>query len=248
MRALEAWPGHNVPNNATPSTMKDILIIDDDRFITDSVGRFLTSHGYEIRRCHTAGDGFRAISEDQPDLLVLDLGLPDQDGISLCRRVRSQWSFPILMLTSRGESMDKVVGLEVGADDYLTKPFDANELLARIRALLRRVTEYRLPRDLIEEETRVGPLVVNHTARKVTLQGMPLEATETEFKILAYLAVNAGRAISREMLFETVWGYDIEFSSNSLEVLIYRLRQKLEVLGEKGLIKTLRGYGYKLEA
>lgn len=228
--------------------MKDILIIDDDRFITDSVGRFLATHGYEVRRCHTAGDGFRTIVEAQPDLLVLDLGLPDQDGISLCRRIRSQWRFPILMLTSRGESMDKVVGLEVGADDYLTKPFDASELLARIRALLRRISEYRAASEPPEEETCVGPLCVNHSARTVSVDGSSVDTTETEFKILAYLAANSGRAISREMLFETVWGYDIEFSSNSLEVLIYRLRNKLEQAGGKEIIRTIRGYGYKLQA
>jgi len=227
--------------------MKDILIIDDDRFITDSVGRFLASHGYEIRRCHTAGEGFRSIAEVQPDLLVLDLGLPDQDGISLCRRLRSQWSFPILMLTSRGASMDKVVGLEVGADDYLTKPFDANELLARIRALLRRVAEYHGKSLVQEKSMRVGPLTVDMDARAVSIEGAALEITETEFKILSYLASNAGRAISREMLFETIWGYDIEFSSNSLEVLIYRLRQKLEQAGCPNVIRTMRGYGYKLQ-
>lgn len=226
--------------------MKDILIIDDDRFITDSVGRFLGAHGYDIRRCHTAGDGFRTISETQPDLLVLDLGLPDQDGVSLCRRVRSQWKFPILMLTSRGESMDKVIGLEVGADDYLTKPFDANELLARIRALLRRVGEYNSDKES-DQQIKVGPVTINHSARTVLVNGRSLETTETEFKIIAYLAANSGRAISREMLFETIWGFDIEFSSNSLEVLIYRLRQKLEQAGGKGLIKTIRGYGYKLQ-
>lgn len=228
--------------------MKDILLIDDDRFITDSVGRFLASHGYEVRRCHTAGEGFRSITENQPDLLVLDLGLPDQDGISLCRRLRSQWSFPILMLTSRGQSMDKVVGLEVGADDYLTKPFDANELLARIRALLRRVAEYHAKPKAEENNILVGSLTVDMNARSASIDGKALEITETEFKILSYLASNAGRAISREMLFETIWGYDIEFSSNSLEVLIYRLRQKLEQAGCPNLIRTMRGYGYKLQA
>jgi len=227
--------------------MKDILIIDDDRLLTDSLGRFLASHGFDVRKSHTAADGFHCMADKQPNLLVLDLGLPDQDGISLCRRVRAQWKFPILMLTSRGASMDKVVGLEVGADDYLTKPFDVNEFLARVRALLRRANEYYESVSEGQDLIQVGPLSINGPARTVAVHGNPIDTTEAEFKIISYLAANAGRAISREMLFETIWGYDIEFSSNSLEVLIYRLRNKMEQSKAPNLIKTIRGYGYKLE-
>ncbi len=223
-----------------------ILVVEDDLFLAESLARLLTGQGYKVQTAARAADALAMVRQAAPDLMVLDLGLPDTDGVSLCRRLRTQWRFPILMLTSRSEAMDKVVGLEVGADDYLTKPFDPQELCARVRAQLRRAGEYG--GEARTAALKVGPLVVDPDARAASVNGRPVDLTETEFKILAYLAGNAGRALSREQVFEEVWGYEIEFNSNSLEVLIYRLRTKVAKLGGGQPIKTLRGFGYKIEA
>jgi DNA-binding response OmpR family regulator len=228
--------------------MPEILIIDDDRFLADSVRQLLAKEGFGVRKAHSAEEGYQLISEEQPNLLILDLSLPDQDGVSLCRRLRARWHFPILMLTSRTNTIDKVVGLEVGADDYLTKPFDGQELLSRVRAQLRRVSEYLGEPGDQAKPVEIGGLTIDRSAREVRVAGTGVDLTETEFKIIDYLASNRGRAISREQLFDEVWGYELEFSSNTLDVLIYRLRQKLEAVGCPPLIKTMRGYGYKLES
>lgn len=154
--------------------------------------------------------------------------------------------FPILMLTSKSQAIDKVLGLESGADDYLPKPFDAHELVARIRALLRRAQDYAPSKK--SQVTHVGGFELDDESRTIRYDSQMLELTDTEYRILHYLGSNAGRAISREQLFETIWGYEIEFNSNSLEVLIYRLRGKLSKAGaNQNIIRTLRGYGYKWE-
>lgn len=221
----------------------NILLVDDDVFILDNVKRLLTDQGFDVRTANTGEDGLKAIVEDEPDLLVLDLGLPGIDGVSLCRRIRSKWQFPIVMLTARSDAMDKVIGLEVGADDYLCKPFEPSELVARVRAHLRRTNEYQ--NGTGEKALEVGELAIDERARDAFVKGKPANLTTKEFELLLYLAKNAGRAMSREVLFEEVWGFDIEFSSNSLDVFVYRLRQKLPG-GVGKYIQTVRGYGYKL--
>jgi len=225
-----------------------ILVVDDDRFLSEALRKLLDANGFNVRLAGNAEEAVEAIDSAKPDLLVLDLGLPDQDGVSLCRRIRLEHRFPILMLTSRNTAMDKVVGLEVGADDYLTKPFDHHELVARVRAQLRRASEYGAAKVTTEPTLQVGTLEVDEDARTANVAGRQLDLTELEFKLLAFLAKNKGRALSREVLFETIWGYDLEFNSNSLEVMVYRLRQKIEKDGGPKVIHTLRGFGYKLEA
>jgi DNA-binding response OmpR family regulator len=224
--------------------MNKILIIDDDRFLLERLGKIITAEGHEVVSAPTAAEGFRALAEHNPDLLVLDLSLPDEDGFTLCRRIRSRWTLPIVMLTSRAELVDKVIGLEVGADDYLTKPFEGRELVARIRAHLRRTKEYRAPEP--KESLEVGPVKLDEAARQVTVNGDPITLTDLEFRLLSHLMHNAGRALGREQLFETVWGYQEAFNTNSLEVFIYRLRRKIEAPAGARLIHTVRGFGYKL--
>jgi DNA-binding response OmpR family regulator len=225
-----------------------ILVVDDDRFLSEAIRKLLDANGYAVRLAGSAEEALEAIGSATPDLLVLDLGLPDQDGVSLCRRLRLEHRFPILMLTSRNTAMDKVVGLEVGADDYLTKPFDHHELVARVRAQLRRASEYGKVAEERGSIIEAGGLQVDETSRTASVNGRQLELTELEFKLLSYLAHNKGRALGREALFETIWGYELEFNSNSLEVMVYRLRQKIEKDGGPKVIHTLRGFGYKLEA
>lgn len=223
-----------------------VLVIDDDRFLLGNIDRLLSQQGFVVRTATSGDEGLRAVVEEEPDIMILDLGLPGIDGLSLCRRIRAKWRFPILMLTARTDAMDKVIGLEVGADDYLTKPFEPSELVARVRAQLRRSGEYQ---DSAQDKTtvQVGSLTIDFAARDAFANGAAAGLTTKEFELLAMLAQNAGRVLSREELFERVWGFEIEFSSNSLEVFVYRIRQKLEQgLGLPKLIHTVRGYGYKI--
>ncbi len=225
--------------------MNQILVIEDDRFLQRSIRQVLEMRGFTVRLGSTASEGFAAIAESAPDLLILDLGLPDEDGISLCKRIRQKWRFPIVILSSRSDLTDKVVGLEVGADDYLTKPFEAGELIARVRANLRRQEEYSaVPK--MEEVLSVGPLQMDLARRTVTVSDYAVHLTSLEFKLLYLLAMNSGRVLERETLFEQVWGYDDEFNSNSLEVFVYRLRSKLEKAAGLKMIETVRGVGYRL--
>jgi len=220
-----------------------ILIIEDDRFLSESLARLLGAQSYEVARAFTGQDGIREAAATTPDLVVLDLNLPDKDGVAVCRHLRSTYRFPIIMLTSRNESIDKVIGLEAGADDYIVKPFDGHELVARVRAHLRRSAQYREP--ALPAQT-FGNVALDRASHTVSVDGKPLEITETEYRLFDHLAAQNGGAISRERLFETVWGFEIDFSSNTLDVLIYRLRAKLAAAGAPPLIHTLRGFGFKL--
>lgn len=224
--------------------MSEVLIIEDDPFLLSSLKQLLEANNYTIREAANAKDGFASIADQTPDLLILDLGLPDEDGVSLCRRIRMKWTFPILMLTSRSDLLDKIVGLEVGADDYVTKPFESRELLARIRACMRRTSEYKAegPDD---EAIRSGPLTLDLKQRSAAIDSQKVILTALEFRLLHYFVSNSGRVLEREQLFESVWGYDDEFNSNSLDVFIYRLRTKLEKASGKKAIHTVRGFGYR---
>ncbi len=224
--------------------MSEILIIEDDPFLLSSLTQLLEANNFVIRGASNAKDGFACIAEQNPALLILDLGLPDEDGVSLCRRIRMKWTFPILMLTSRSDLMDKIIGLEVGADDYITKPFESRELLARIRACLRRTSEYKID-ESDGDAVRSGPLVLDMKQRSTKVGEQKVVLTALEFRLLHYFVVNAGRVLEREQLFESVWGYDDEFNSNSLDVFVYRLRTKIERASGKKAIHTVRGFGYR---
>ena len=224
--------------------MSDILIIEDDPFLLSSLTQLLEASNLSVRGACNAKDGFTSIADQVPDLAILDLGLPDEDGVSLCRRIRTKWNFPILMLTSRSDLLDKIIGLEVGADDYVTKPFESRELMARIRACLRRTSEYK-PEDAKNEVIRSGPLSMDMKQRITTVDDQKVVLTALEFRLLHYFVANSGRVLEREQLFESVWGYDDEFNSNSLDVFVYRLRSKLERASGKRAIHTVRGFGYR---
>lgn len=221
-----------------------ILLVDDDRFLLENVGRFLRGQGYEIRTASDGSEALRAVSEFKPELAVLDVGLPDTDGMTLCRTIRRDHRFPIILLTALSESQEKIQGLDSGADDYLTKPFDPGELIARIRAQLRRSQEYATSAGRIV----IGGLVVDPTGRDASIDGRSIDLTNKEFALLVHLAQNVGKVVSREDLFSHSWGFDISFGSNSLDVYIYRLRRKLEKSPDRPrYLHTIKGYGYKLE-
>ena len=218
-----------------------VLVVEDDEDIADVLRRSLRNEGYDVR---TSADGIEALDVAAgfiPDLVVLDLGLPRLDGVEVCRRLRADSDVPILMLTARSETEDRVGGLDSGADDYLVKPFERKELLARIRALLRR----RPPRGSASLE--VSDLTLNPDTREVCRGEREIELTNREFELLEHLMRNERLVVSRERLLDEVWGYDPTAATNTIDVFISNLRRKLEEGGEPRLLHTKRGAGYVLK-
>src|SRR6266542_1138037 len=217
-----------------------VLVVEDDAEIADVLRRTLRQEGHEVR---SAPDGVAAleVAEDfAPDLVILDLGLPKLDGVEVCRRLRAESDAPILILTARTETGDRVEGLDSGADDYLVKPFERQELLARLRALMRR----RPPRG--SASLVVDDLSLNPDTREVIRGGRTIELTNREFELLEYLMRNERLVVSRERLLDEVWGYDPFSVTNTIEVFVSNLRRKLEADGEPRLLHTIRGAGYVL--
>ena len=218
-----------------------VLVVEDDEEIAQVLQRSLRMEGYEVK---LAADGVRGLEEAHaflPDLIVLDLGLPRLDGVDVAKRLREDGDeVPILMLTARDALESRVEGLDVGADDYLVKPFERQELLARMRALLRR----RPPRGMAP--LRVGDLMLNPDTHEVTRGQREIELTQREFELLEYLMRNERLVISRQKLLDEVWGYDPFSITNTIEVFVSNLRRKLEAGGEPRLLHTVRGAGYVL--
>jgi two-component system, OmpR family, response regulator MprA len=218
-----------------------VLVVEDDEEITDVLRRSLRHEGYEVRTALDGVEALDAAAEFYPDLVVLDLGLPRLDGLEVCRQLRADGDVPILILTARTETDDRVTGLDSGADDYLVKPFERQEFLARIRALLRR----RPPRG--SASLSVGDLRLNPDTREVHRGEREVELTNREFELLEYLIRNKRLVISRQRLLDDVWGYDPMAATNTIDVFISNLRRKLEAGGESRLLHTKRGAGYVLK-
>jgi two-component system response regulator MprA len=219
-----------------------VLVVEDDDEIAQALQRSLRMEGYEVR---VAGDGVRALEEAHtflPDLVVLDLGLPRLDGMEVAKELRGRDDTPILMLTARDTVESRVEGLDSGADDYLVKPFERQELLARLRALLRR----RPPRGAAP--LVVGDLLLNPDTHEVSRGGRAVDLTQREFELLEYLMRNERIVVSRQRLLDEVWGYDPFSVTNTIEVFVSNLRRKLEAAGEPRLLHTIRGAGYVLRA
>jgi two-component system, OmpR family, response regulator MprA len=219
-----------------------ILVVDDERAVRESLRRALELEGYDVG---LAVDGSEALekldAEAQPDAVILDVLMPGTDGLEVSRTLRRSGNkVPVLMLTARAEVGDRVAGLDAGADDYLTKPFALEELLARLRALLRRTA------DGSGETLRFADLELDPGTRDVRRAGEPIELTRTEFSLLELFMVNPRQVLTRSVIFERVWGYDFGYGSNSLDVYIGYLRRKTEAGGKPRLIHTVRGVGYAL--
>ena len=221
-----------------------ILVVDDERAVRESLRRALELEGYEIE---LAGDGKEALAtlgrdDSQPDAVILDVLMPGVDGLEVCRRLRATGNHvPVLMLTARDEVENRVAGLDAGADDYVTKPFALEELLARVRALLRRTADTDGG-----EVLSFANLTLDLGTRDVRRGGRPIELTRTEFALLELFLRNPRQVLTRSIIFERVWGYDFGFASNSLDVYIGYLRRKTEADGEPRVIHTVRGVGYAL--
>ncbi|RMF76072.1 MAG: DNA-binding response regulator [Acidobacteria bacterium] len=224
-----------------------ILVVDDDPVTQRMLDRLLRDRGFEVVTAASADEARARLESSPVDLVLLDLGLPDEDGIALCRQIRARWLMPLIMITARSGPDEKVRGLEVGADDYVTKPFDPDELVARIRAQLRRTREWG---DAGARGGRLdigGGIEIDFDDRDARRQGEPVGLTGREFDVLAFLARYPNKAISRETLFESVWGYQEKFNTNSLDVIVYRIRHKLEDDPSRPQrLVTVRGFGYKL--
>src|SRR5947208_6277125 len=224
------------------STKPRVLVVEDDGDIAEVLRRSLRLEGYDVR---LAGDGVQALDESslfEPDAVVLDLGLPRLDGVEVCKRLREKGDVPILMLTARDGTADRVTGLDSGADDYLVKPFEREELLARMRALLRR----RPPRG--SAFLAVGDLRLNPDTREVLRGERQVQLTAREFELLEYMMRNERLVVSRQALLDDVWGYDAFAETNTVDVFISNLRRKLEEGGEERILHTIRGAGHVLRA
>jgi DNA-binding response OmpR family regulator len=227
---------------ATDTVTGRVLVVEDDTAIADVLRRTLRQEGHEVRSAQDGVEALEIAERFVPDLVILDLGLPKLDGVEVCRRLRAESDAPILILTARTDTDDRVEGLDSGADDYLVKPFERKELLARMRALMRR----RPPQGTAS--LTVADLRLNPDTREVYRGDRPIELTNREFELLEYLMRNERLVVSRERLLEEVWGYDPLAMTNTIDVFISNLRRKLEAGGEPRLLHTKRGAGYVVKA
>jgi two-component system, OmpR family, response regulator MprA len=221
--------------------MTKILVVEDDPDIADFIRRGLIYKDYEVEVAHDGEQGLAVARDRPPDLVLLDLMIPKVDGVEVCRRLRAGSSVPIIILTARDSVTDKISGLDAGADDYVTKPFQFDELLARVRAALRR-------KEPTDEVIVVGDLTIRPASREVNRAGREIELTSREFDLLLFLARNAGRVVDRNTIFERVWGYTFDVESDTIKVYVRYLRRKLNSEGEADLIHAIRGVGYMLRA
>ena len=226
-----------------------ILIVDDEKEIADLVTLYLKNENFEVFTFYDGISALKCIEEETLDLVILDIMLPDISGLTLCRKIREKYQYPILMLTAKGEEIDKITGFTLGADDYITKPFLPLELMARVKAQLRRYKRYNAGKDSEEDVIIHSGLVLNIKTHECTLNERPLSLTPTEFSILKILCRNKSRVVSSEELFHEIWGDEYYTkSNNTITVHIRHLREKMgDSFEEPKYIKTVRGCGYKIE-
>ena len=225
-----------------------VLVVDDDKNICELLRLYLEKEGYSVTIANTGMQAVKLFAEHQPDLMLLDIMLPELDGWQVCREIRKYSNKPIIMLTAKGETFDKVLGLELGADDYITKPFEAKEVLARIKAVLRRTSNASAP----EAESNIKQvsydnLSINLTNYELRVKGEKVDAPPKELELLYHLASNPNRVFTRDQLLDEVWGFDYYGDSRTVDVHVKRLREKLEGVSDKWELKTVWGVGYKFE-
>jgi len=215
-----------------------VLLVEDEPSVGELVRGYLMRDGYRVIWVRSGEDALVELDRHRVRIVLLDIGLPGIDGFDVCRQMRARSSVPILMLTARDEEPDRIVGLEVGADDYLTKPFSPRELVARMKAILRRSE----PQEGREKTVALGDVVLDRESHDVTVAGRPIELTAKEFDLLAYFMANPGVVVSRDLLLERVWGQEYPGGTRTVDVHVAQVRRKLD---RPDLIRTLRGTGYK---
>ncbi len=223
--------------------MAKILIVEDEKQMADFISLELKHEGYEVEICYDGEQGYNQAIENSYDIILLDIMLPKINGIEVCRKVRKKKDTPIIMLTAKNDVMDKVNGLDTGADDYLTKPFEIEELLARMRVILRRKKNDSSKEKIIQ----VADLKLDLEKKQVSRNGKNIELTKKEYELLEYLMKNNGIVISREKIIETVWNYDFVGDTKIVDVFIRYLRSKIDDEYDKKLINTVRGFGYVIQ-
>ena len=223
-----------------------ILVVDDEPSVTDLLAYNLRKAHYEVSTAADGQEALRLANESKPDLILLDLMIPEVDGLDVCRELRRTSNVPVIMITARGEEIDRVIGLELGADDYVTKPFSMRELMARIKAVLRRSQNEKT--ETPEIISGAGDLRMDLEQRLVTVADMPIELTRLEFDLLHRLLINPGRVLTRERLLEQAWGYDYVGDTRAVDSAIKRLRAKLRAASpEADCIESVRGLGYRIK-
>lgn len=222
--------------------MASVLIVDDERLLVKGLKRSLEENGFTVATAYDGEEALNVVQSTHVDLVVLDIMLPKIDGLEVCRRLRKRWNTPVIMLTARGEDTDKIVGLELGADDYLAKPFNTRELIARIKAVLRRTSQ--AGDEPGAGVLRFGELTIDNPRQQTTLNGKPVELTATEFDLLHTLARNPGRVFTRDILLEKVWGSPYT-DPRTVDVYVRRIREKIEPdPAHPRWVMTKRGVGY----
>jgi DNA-binding response OmpR family regulator len=228
-------------------TTGKILVVDDERSILELLAYNLRRNGYQVIEARDGRQALQLARAERPDLVILDLMLPRLDGLDVCRELRRESTVPVIMLTARDEEVDRIVGLELGADDYVTKPFSVRELIARVRAVLRRTTPATMDADS-PAILGVGPLEIDTLSREARLGGLSLPLTRLEIDLLETMMRHPGQSLSREQLLDQAWGYDYYGNSRAVDSAIKRLRSKLRAAGgDPAIITTVRGIGYRLE-
>lgn len=225
------------------SNKSKILVVDDDRHICELIGLYLEKEGYEVNYAYNGLNAVEVFKAQTPSLVVLDIMLPGIDGWQVCREIRKISSIPIIMLTAKGETFDKVLGLELGADDYMVKPFEPKELVARVKAVLRRFEH----KEVDTEEVAFSNLIINKSNYTIRLKGNLIELPPKELELLFFLASNPNKVFTREQLLEHVWGFDFYGDSRTVDVHVKRVREKIELEGQSWQLKTVWGVGYKFE-
>jgi DNA-binding response OmpR family regulator len=223
-----------------------ILLVDDDRDIVDFLRDYLEDEGYEVVLAYDGREAIVRAQSEEPHLIVLDIMLPYVDGFEVCRRIRQHMAVPIIMLTAKSEDIDKIVGLEIGADDYMVKPFNPRELLARIKAIIRRTHEKDYVVQSQQDTLSFGDMEIDYEKREVTVRDRKLDLTPKEFDLLYFLALNKYRVYTRNQLINHVWGHDYYVGPRTVDVHVRRLREQMEKAGgDPDLVKTVWGVGYK---
>ena len=226
---------------------RNILVVEDDRNISDLIRMYMEKEGFEVRSAYDGGKAIEEFEKQAPDLVLLDIMLPVMDGWAVCRKIRETSKVPIIMLTAKGETFDKVLGLELGADDYMVKPFDAKEVVARVKAVLRRTQGKN---DNAEESKKVvtyDKLEINIANYELKVNGVQIDTPPKELELIYHFASNPNRVFTRDQLLDEVWGFEYYGDSRTIDVHVKRLREKLAGASDKWELKTVWGVGYKFE-
>ncbi len=222
-----------------------LLIVDDDRNICDILKMYFENEGYKVKTANDGAEGVNCFKMFEPDLVLLDIMMPKKDGWQVCREIREVSSKPVIMITAKGEVFDKVLGLELGADDFIVKPFDMKELSARVKAVLRRYNAHTQTAD--EEVVKFENIEISLQRYELKLKGKSIDIPPKELELLYFLASNCNRVFTRDQLLDKVWGFDYLGDSRTVDVHVKRLREKLEGASDKWILKTVWGVGYKFE-